>query len=445
MKYRLLFFLLAIMLQAPVMFADDDVAMASLTFNVDDAARIAISINGEEVTDLKTGPNVLDVMQWSNITIAPKEGCTLLSVVNSQNEAMSIGNDGSVTFMVYEATPETYTITSEKPSDVKFIIEIDNPEKVNVIDKDYKTITLTAGINNLEMSSLKFPILIGAKNYGDELYEVLYNDVEVESYYGSYSVTPEDNGIIKILADYPDKDCKVEFSYPDGVSKFFTAVTVNGDPVAKFNGEIDVKCGDKVALFYNPSCWDTEENPIIVEINGKAAEWFWSGYSFMVKEDTKVSIVQAVAVDMITVTVEADNPANIVVYRVDKDYNDIINLSKGVNTVELPEEDARLIITNVEKDGEESKITGITVNGTPKTVSYYNEFELKNLDPNDEVKIFTEGNFESDPDTGLGVNTIHSAQKIDGVYNLMGVKVAENAENLPAGIYVVNGKKIAVK
>lgn len=44
-----------------------------------------------------------------------------------------------------------------------------------------------------------------------------------------------------------------------------------------------------------------------------------------------------------------------------------------------------------------------------------------------------------------GIDTISSDNVPEGVYNLMGVKVADTLENLPAGIYIVNGKKVIVK
>ncbi|MBD5355868.1 MAG: hypothetical protein HDR88_02540 [Bacteroides sp.] len=44
-----------------------------------------------------------------------------------------------------------------------------------------------------------------------------------------------------------------------------------------------------------------------------------------------------------------------------------------------------------------------------------------------------------------GVNTVISDNVKEGVYNLFGVKVADTTDNLPAGIYIVGGKKIIVK
>lgn len=415
MKHKLLFMLVAVLLQVPSIYAEEEETTTELTFVVDNAERVAISISGDEISGITTGSNTIEVMQWSNISIAPKEGCTLKSVVNSQNEEMAI-TDGVVSFMVYEAIPETYTITSEKASEVNFTIDVDNPAKVIVSDSDYQQITLEAGVNNLAMSALKFPLIIGCANYGQELYQVLYNNEELKSYYGSYSVTPETGGVIKITADYPDIECTVDFTYPEGITDFFTSITVNGTTAANFNNGLEVKCGDNVALYYNPSCWDAEESPVVVKINNTAIEWFWSGYSFVVKEDTKISVEQALAVEIITVSLEADNPSNVEVYRVDKSYNDRVYLTNGENTIELPKEDATLVITNVEIGDEESKITGITINGTPKTISYYNEVELKNLDPNDVIKIFTEGEFGSEtpsesgiivePESGEAQNTI---------------------------------------
>ena len=44
-----------------------------------------------------------------------------------------------------------------------------------------------------------------------------------------------------------------------------------------------------------------------------------------------------------------------------------------------------------------------------------------------------------------GVESISVDAAAEGVYNLIGVKVADTLENLPAGIYIVNGKKVVVK
>lgn len=52
--------------------------------------------------------------------------------------------------------------------------------------------------------------------------------------------------------------------------------------------------------------------------------------------------------------------------------------------------------------------------------------------------------------TGInGVKDVNNAEAVKanakGVYNIAGQKVAEKAENLPAGLYIVNGKKVLVK
>lgn len=442
MHNKLLFVVFALLLQVPNIFAQEEgPATAELTFVVDDAERVEISIAGDEISDIVTGSNTVEVAQWSNVMIAPRADCVLKSVVDSQGNELAIANDGSVTFMVYETIPETYTITSEKLSDVSFTINVDDPSKVAIVDKNYMPISgLIAGENILEMSPLNFPLSIGAASYGQEVYQVLFDGEEVSSYYGSYSVTPVEGSIITINANFPDIECSVDFTYPEGILEFFTAIYVNGKEVEMANNHLEVKCGDKITLHYNASCWDTEDNPIQVSINENPVKWFGSGYSFVVRENTTVSVEQAFAVEMITVTVEADKPGNVIVYRGNKEYyKDIIKLSDGQNIVELPKENANLVITNVEADGEESRITGITVNGTPKSVSYYNEVEVSDLDEGDVIKIFTEGNFVS------GIQTVISGSSAEGVYNLFGVKVSDNTEHLPMGIYIVNGRKVIIR
>ena len=44
---------------------------------------------------------------------------------------------------------------------------------------------------------------------------------------------------------------------------------------------------------------------------------------------------------------------------------------------------------------------------------------------------------------GIIAEPVAKIQK--GVYTLTGVKVADNAANLPQGLYIVNGKKVIVK
>lgn len=442
MKQRLLFFLLSILALVPKAFADDEVSVTNLTFVVDDADRVEISVNGEPIENIQTGSNVVEVTQWANISISPKADCTLVSVVDSQNKELSITN-GSVQFMVYEAVPETYTITSKKESEVSFTVVVDNPAKVKMVNNVYNEIPLVAGENNFKMSPLNFPLLIGTQVYGDELYKVEFNGENLQPFYGSYSVTPVDGSVITIEANFPDSECNLTFTYPEGVANFFTAVTINDEMASDFAKGLKVKCGSKVALYYNPSCWDADENPVSVKINNEKQQWFWSGYSFVVKENTVVEVEQAQAVEMITVTIEADKPGNIKVYRNDVDTKDRIYLIAGVNTVELPKDDAKIVVTNVEADGKESKIKGITVNGTPAEHVYDNECTLNNLDPADVVKIFTEGDFE-DTMTGVSFTTTYE-NLATGVYNLFGVKVADNTENLPRGIYIVNGRKMLIK
>ena len=50
----------------------------------------------------------------------------------------------------------------------------------------------------------------------------------------------------------------------------------------------------------------------------------------------------------------------------------------------------------------------------------------------------------SDP-TSIELNTINTDNAKKGVFNLQGIKVADSAEGLPAGIYIINGKKSVVR
>lgn len=83
------------------------------------------------------------------------------------------------------------------------------------------------------------------------------------------------------------------------------------------------------------------------------------------------------------------------------------------------------------------KALEVTVNGTPVeaaegTHSY--SFTVNDASTNVVVK-----------EEGSGIGSIETETVASPVYNLQGIKVGDNTDALPAGFYIVNGKKIIVK
>lgn len=413
-----------------------------LTFNVDDPARVQISIFSEVQEGLQAGDNVFYVDPWTNVEIAAVEGSVLTSVVNSSGESLSVSDSNTVGIFVSDGiTEETYTVTSALEGMVSFSIEVDEPSKVSVTDKNFTAVPLEAGINEMTVSENNMPLYVGAAEYGESIYSVTLDGEEVPYNYG-YSIMPTQGSVVVITVEFPDKDCTVTFESADGIEDFFTAVLVNDTGADSFLDGMTVRCGDNVALYYNPSFWLTEDegDPVVVKINGETPGWFGPGYSFTVRDNTTVTVEQAVRAPEISVTVDIDNPANIILYRVSDMYKDVVNLSTGVNTVSLPRDNASLVIA-IAKD--EYRIDGVTVNDRPRSVDYYNYVEVSDLEDGDVVKIFTFGDSAVDGTTAVS-ELSGDVYSIDGIKVLTGA-TSEEISALPRGLYICNGHKFVVR
>lgn len=322
-----------------------------------------------------------------------------------------------------------------------FTIEVDKPSEVSVLDCNYKSISLSEGVNEMSMPQSELPLIIGSVNYGQDLYSVTLDGVEQTYNYG-YSVMPKDGSKIVIIAEFPEKDCMLTFEQTEDIGRFFTDIQVNGQSAGDFGNELTVRCGDNVSLYYNPACWEDEQSgtPLTVTIDGNTPAWFGPGYSFVVKHDTKIIVEQAVRKPEITVNVNIDNPDNVIVYRVSESYYDVLELEAGANTVTVPADEPSMAIMAVNDD---CSIEGVTVNGRPRTVEYSNYFSLTGLEEGDEVGIFTAGT--------TSVDKVTTTDEISGnVYTISGTLIISNATpadiaRLPKGVYICNGKKLMIR
>lgn len=67
MVKKLLFMLIALVSLKVSAVAQDATEFVSLTFDLDDAARVEVSINGEVLEDLQSGINKVEISPWSNM------------------------------------------------------------------------------------------------------------------------------------------------------------------------------------------------------------------------------------------------------------------------------------------------------------------------------------------------------------------------------------------
>lgn len=309
----------------------------NITINVDDPDRVEVQVN-YEVQTLIAGDNSLVVEDYKPVTIKAKEGAFLTSVTKkSDNSSVYVYNKTASFYPGPNEEGETWTvvsITEEAMRDGSVSIWVDDASKVQVTRNGTNTdATLTNGENTVRyVTATELPLTIGPKSYSYELYKVELNDEEVEPQGTRWSISPNSGDKIKIYANFPDVDYKVDFSYTkEGTEGFITSVTVNGESIEDFSNGFTVKAGDKVAIYGNTS--DYKFNSM--SINGTPVSYFSGSYSFTVKEATTITLdVEKYATYKATINI--DDPSHVLVYRGYAYNNNLISLSnQGDNTIEF--------------------------------------------------------------------------------------------------------------
>ncbi len=174
---------------------------------------------------------------------------------------------------------------------------------------------------------------LSSTDYQRPLYQVKLNGEIVDGSGGYYQIILTDGCTVDITAKMPAVPATLTFEYGDNAFGAITAVSVNHQPVADFDGyTLSVTTGDLVEL--------TPDQAYIFEdffINGSSV--YWEGnytYSYTVLGDTQFRI-NAHKMATIKATVSIDDPSRITLYNSSYAGGDVINLQSGVNEVELLE------------------------------------------------------------------------------------------------------------
>lgn len=320
-------------------------------------------------------------------------------------------------------------------TDIHFTLSVDHAAKIKINMADYSNLNVVDGENALTIPSNKLPISISAAKWGDSFYEVLLDGQNIAYKYG-YAVTPHEGSVIKVTTDFPDKDCKLTLVLPDGIKKFFTAVVVDDNLITDFSKDIVLKAGTKAKLYYNPSFWSSDpEQAVSVTVNGEKTSWFGPGYSIVMRDNTIVKVVQAIAVPTIHVKVKINKDNAATIYRSSETYYDTVTLkANDEQEVELPDDDGNKIMVKTVSD--EETIKGINLNDEPVSLDGNNYAEIGDLVDGDHISIFMKN-------STTGIDAVKATTAKKEVYNLLGQKVG-NCRHAK-GIFIMNGKKVVLK
>lgn len=351
----------------------------NITVNVDDPSRVSVTTSYSSTPlELVAGDNAVSVDEYTQIYVRAKENVFINEVVRSKDGEDDKKQDQysmtEVYFYVYSTDEGAkYTVSSANANDLRdgsCTIWVDDPTNVRVQRSGtYTDVDIVAGETTVKyIKDKELPLMIGAKNYGTELYQVKVNDEVVSPQGNMWYVTPADGAKVEIFANFPDEDVAVEFKYASEEAKgFITGVTVNGETVENYNdADFKVKVGSQISISGNIT--DYKLNSF--KVNGNEP-YFYSPYSFTVKEATIIE-VDAHKYGTVKATLDIDNPDNVVVYKGYSYENNIITLNPGENEIELSETNALIQIKAVSG----SYITSVTADEMSISADYESKYNV---------------------------------------------------------------------
>lgn len=351
----------------------------NITVNVDDPSRVSVTTSYSSTPlELVAGDNAVSVDEYTQIYVRAKENVFINEVVRSKDGEDDKKQDQysmtEVYFYVYSTDEGAkYTVSSANADDLRdgsCTIWVDDPTNVRVQRSGtYTDVDIVAGETTVKyIKDKELPLMIGAKNYGTELYQVKVNDEVVSPQGNMWYVTPADGAKVEIFANFPDEDVAVEFKYASEEAKgFITGVTVNGETVENYNdADFKVKVGSQISISGNIT--DYKLNSF--KVNGNEP-YFYSPYSFTVKEATIIE-VDAHKYGTVKATLDIDNPDNVVVYKGYSYENNIITLNPGENEIELSETNALIQIKAVSG----SYITSVTADEMSISADYESKYNV---------------------------------------------------------------------
>lgn len=331
-------------------------------------------------------------------------------------------------------TYPTYTAT----------INVDKPDFVciRINSASYGDIfRIQPGKNDFSYTGYSAPTLYILPNNGGEIVSVKANglDVKLDDYYNTYGVDIEEGMTIDIEANGPERDNTAMFwsdIKPADTNTYRIAMGSTNNELGYTFYPIDTDI-NYIGGYHTFNFTDSE-NPFRVVYSASY------GYTldpkiFLNNEEVSLTengyIIQASQGDVVKVFIYKDSPATCAIsFDVPAEIaNDITVTSDrvrneaayttGVNVLE----GAEITIAS----SENANIKGVTVDGTA-------------IDPNDDgsYTFAASANHNVVINAESGIIAIEGDNASSEIYNLQGIRVGSDLNALPAGIYIVNGKKI---
>lgn len=410
-------------------FPDIDIPMKFSYVNEESKGFISsVTVNGETVTNYND--DNFTVKAGSNVTISGNTNDYKLNsfTVNGSNTYFY----GQYTFTVIEET--TIEIDAKKYGTVKAILDIDNPENI-IVYRGYSYNNdiiggLITGENEIELSETNAQIQIKALS-GCYITSVTANEMIIsKDYSDAYNITVTEGMMIKVKSGAIERDSKavVYIDSREAAAQYFNFQ--RGD-----RSSIDIVTGYNEISFYdgdNPFglSWYGAEFANVYK-NNEAIEPMYAGsttYEFNLTDGDVVKVFLASNPEMLEAELTAaDN--------VDAD-KVVVTMDRINNVAEWVGKHKTLPGTEINIESADDDELSVTVDGENVNADEYGVFTVV-VKKNTNIAVTLK---EPTGITGIGT------EKGTGnrIYNIQGMRMADNADvkQLPAGIYIINGKKV---
>jgi len=410
-------------------FPDIDVPV-KFVYASDDAKGFVtgVTVNGETVDNYNDAD--FTVKAGSNVSISGNTGDYNLASFKINGISQSFYSPYS--FTVTEET--TIEIDAQKYGTVKAILDIDNPENVTVY-RGYSYNNdiisgLNAGENEIELSETNAQLQIKAVS-GSYITSVTAGEQTVSADYdNAYNVTVTEGMIIVVRSGAIERDSKaaVYIDSKEAAAQYFNFQRAD-------RSSVDIATGYNVIDFYegdNPFglSWYGAEYANVYK-NNEAVEPLYSGsttYELNLANGDVVKIYLASDPQMLEAELKAEDgvDASKVAVTMDRvtdlaDWAGKFDVLPGTEISIKPEADYNITVKTGDENVTANKdgVYVVTVE-QPATITV----------SNDDVS---------------GISEISTEKAATTVYNMQGIRMSGDIRQLPAGIYVINGKKVVKK
>lgn len=329
------------------------------------------------------GTNIFDVPEYTYITfegIAPYE---ITGAKNASGTPESVYGGKWYKSIYSSDAGQVYTI------DVKNLDESRTASCTFIVDDasnvgaqyggTYKSLSLSTGTNTVKFDPAVETSVILTSNNSTPFYKVTVDGANVpnSASYGATYVVPVSEGcVVEVVTVVPDVPITVTFEFADEFSRsVITGVSVNDTNVADFNGSsLSMKAGDKLGLTAN--VFDSKIDEFTVD--GAAESWTGSyPWSKILMADATVYL-KAHKYGSVHATVKVNHPEYMTLYSGYSYQNNVITLSEGENSIEVPENNANIAWKIADNCYFTSvKLNGAEISGESHSVTEGDVFEFE--------------------------------------------------------------------